>query len=77
MTGLTGPTPEHLAELAACVDPGALVDAASDAAQPYFVEPRGIFRGRAAAISNSAELRREEPEFRNLLRDLDAEYIDR
>ena len=50
MTALTEPTPEHLAELAGCLDAGGVLDAASDAAQPYFVEPRNIFRGRAAAI---------------------------
>jgi len=51
---LTEPTPEHLAAFADCVDTGGFVDAASDAAQPYFVEPRGIFRGRAAAILKPA-----------------------
>jgi FAD/FMN-containing dehydrogenase len=50
MTTLTEPTPEHLAELTACVDAGGFVDAASAAAQPYLIEPRGLFRGRAAAI---------------------------
>jgi len=50
MTTLTEPTAEHLAELAACVDPGGFVDAASDAIQPYLVEQRDLFHGRAAAV---------------------------
>ncbi|MEE8456170.1 MAG: FAD-binding oxidoreductase [Limibaculum sp.] len=54
MTALTEPTPEHLAELAECLDAGGVLDAASDAAQPYLVEPRGLMRGRAAAILKPA-----------------------
>ena len=50
MTTLTEPTPEHLTGLAACLDASGFVDAASDAAQRYLIEPRGLFRGRAAAI---------------------------
>jgi len=50
MTVLTEPTPEHLSGLAACLDAGGFIDAASAAAQPYLVEPRGLYRGRAAAI---------------------------
>jgi FAD/FMN-containing dehydrogenase len=54
MTTLTEPTPEHLAELTACVDAGGFIDAASAAAQPYLVEPRGLYRGRAAAVLKPA-----------------------
>ncbi len=54
MTALTEPTPEHLAELAECLDAGGVLDAASDAARPYLVEPRGLMRGRAAAILKPA-----------------------
>jgi FAD/FMN-containing dehydrogenase len=54
MTALVEPTPEHLSELAAGLDGGGFLDAASDAAQPYLVEPRGLFRGRAAAILRPA-----------------------
>ena len=54
MTALTEPTPEHLAEFAGCLDPGGLLDAAADAAQPYLTEPRGLMRGRAAAILKPA-----------------------
>jgi len=54
MTTLTEPTPEHLAELSACLDAGGLIDAASDAALPYFVDPRDVYRGRAAAILKPA-----------------------
>jgi FAD/FMN-containing dehydrogenase len=55
MIRLTEPTPEILAELSGALDPaaldsGALVDGASDAAQAYLAEPRGLYRGRAAAI---------------------------
>ena len=54
MTALTEPTPEHLAELAGCLDAGGLIDAASDAARPYFIDPRDVYRGRAAAILRPA-----------------------
>jgi FAD/FMN-containing dehydrogenase len=54
MSALTEPTPGHLAELAACIDAGGYVEAASDAARPYFTEPRGLWRGRAAAILRPA-----------------------
>ena len=54
MAALTEPTPEHLAGLAACLDEGGFLEAASDAAQPYLIEPRGLFRGRAAAILRPA-----------------------
>jgi FAD/FMN-containing dehydrogenase len=54
MTALVEPTPEHLAELADGLDGGGFLDAASDAARPYLVEPRGLFRGRAAAILRPA-----------------------
>ena len=54
MTALTEPTQEHLAEFAGCLDAGGVIDAASDAAQPYLVEPRGLMRGRAAAILKPA-----------------------
>jgi FAD/FMN-containing dehydrogenase len=54
MTTLTEPTPEHLAEFAGVLDAGGLVDAAADAAQPYFVDQRDVYRGRAAAILKPA-----------------------
>ncbi len=54
MTRLTEPTPEHLAELAAGLDAGGVLDPACDAAQPYLVEPRGLIRGRAAVILKPA-----------------------
>jgi FAD/FMN-containing dehydrogenase len=54
MTALVEPTPEHLAALADCLDEGGFIDATLDAAQPYLVEPRGLYRGRAAAILRPA-----------------------
>jgi FAD/FMN-containing dehydrogenase len=54
MTALVEPTPEHLAELADGLDGGGFLDAASDAAQTYLAEPRGLFHGRAAAILRPA-----------------------
>jgi FAD/FMN-containing dehydrogenase len=54
MSTLTEPTPEHLTDLAACLDAGGFVDAASDAAQSYLVEPRSLFRGRAAVVLRPA-----------------------
>ncbi len=54
MTRLNEPTPDHLAELAGGLDAGGVLDPACDAAQPYLVEPRGLLRGRAAAILKPA-----------------------
>ncbi|MFQ5566395.1 MAG: FAD-binding oxidoreductase [Paracoccaceae bacterium] len=51
---MTEPTPDHLAELAGGLDAGGLIDAAADAAQPYFIDPRDVYRGRAAAILRPA-----------------------
>ena len=54
MSSLTDPSAEQLAALASCVSAGGLIDPASDAAAPYLVEPRGLLRGRAAAILRPA-----------------------
>ena len=54
MTALIEPGPELLAALADCLDEGGFLDAGSEAAQPYLVEPRGLYRGRAAAILKPA-----------------------
>ena len=51
---LAEPTPEQLEALSACLDAGGFIDAASAAAQPYLVEPRGLYRGRAAAVLKPA-----------------------
>jgi FAD/FMN-containing dehydrogenase len=50
MTTLTEPRPEHLTELSACLGTSDFIDATTDAAQPYLVEPRGLYHGRAAAV---------------------------
>jgi FAD/FMN-containing dehydrogenase len=54
MTALIEPNAEHLAEFSDCLDAGGFLDASSDAAQPYLVEPRDIFHGQAAAILKPA-----------------------
>ncbi len=50
MDALAEPTEEHVASLAAIVGEGGLIGARSDAAQSYLQEPRGLYRGHAAAI---------------------------
>ncbi len=57
MSALTEPTSEHLAELAACAGEGGLIEADSEAAAPYLAEPRGLMRGRAAAVLKPASTR--------------------
>ena len=54
MTPLTDPTPDQLEALAACVDEQGFVTGAAESAQPSLVEPRGLLRGRAAAILRPA-----------------------
>ena len=51
---LTEPTPEHLEALAACLDADGVVAADSDVVEPYLAEPRGLMRGRAAALLRPA-----------------------
>ena len=50
MSGLNEPSAEQLVELAGCVNAGGMLAATDAAAQPYLVEPRGLFRGRAVAV---------------------------
>ncbi|HUF87078.1 MAG TPA: FAD-binding oxidoreductase [Thermohalobaculum sp.] len=54
MSTLSEPTGEQLAELASCVGEGGTLDPGSEAGQAYLVEPRGLLRGRAAAILRPA-----------------------
>jgi FAD/FMN-containing dehydrogenase len=54
MTDLSEPTADQLSALAACVDARGFVPASDDAAQPYLVEPRGLYHGRAAAVLKPA-----------------------
>jgi FAD/FMN-containing dehydrogenase len=54
MSRLSEPTAAQLAALAGCLGEGGMLDASSEAAQRYLAEPRGLMRGRAAAILRPA-----------------------